>query len=169
MQQQVCWQLARGDPFCPVISSRYKHPFSNSSVFDPGFNKQSFHLSVYSGMSSDTNNTPLPESRPGTIRNLVNTPFKKAMFAVQILSYILIVGSPFIVGSLGRLLELSGKQTAAVIFGVFLTGEILFYGSLFFLGKEIVLLLKDKMKRWFRRKKSNPEQQSAGIREKQPS
>lgn len=95
-----------------------------------------------------------------SIRDLVNTPFKKAMFAVQILSYILIVGSPFIGGALGRLLELSGKQTAAVIFGVFLAGEILFYGSLFFLGKELVLLLKDKFKRWFRRKKTNSASQN---------
>lgn len=90
-----------------------------------------------------------------SIRDLVNTPFKKAMFAVQILSYILIVGSPFIGGALGSLLELNGKQTAAVIFGVFLAGEILFYGSLFFLGKELVLLLKDKIKRWFRRNRSS--------------
>jgi hypothetical protein len=82
------------------------------------------------------------------------------MFAVQILSYFLIVGSPFIGGALGRLLELNGKQTAAVIFGVFLAGEILFYGSLFFLGKELVLLLKDKIKRWFRRKKRGSVQQT---------
>ena len=109
-------------------------------------------------MNVESNHTPLPGSRPRTIRDLVNTPFKKAMFAVQILSYFLIVGSPFIGGALGRLLELSVKQTAAVIFGVFLTGEIFFYGSLFFLGKEIVLLLKDKMKGWFRRKKSGPVQ-----------
>ncbi len=101
-----------------------------------------------------------PNGRKKSIRDLINTPFKKAMFAVQILSYILIVGSPFIGGALGRLLELSGKQTAAVIFGVFLTGEILFYGSLFFLGKELVLLLKDKMKRWFRRKKTSSASQN---------
>ena len=104
-------------------------------------------------MDVELNQTPLSDSKPRTIRDLVNTPFKKAMFAVQILSYFLIVGSPFIGGAIARMLELSGKQTAAVIFGVFLTGEILFYGSLFFLGKEIVLLLKDKMKGWFRRKK----------------
>ena len=114
-------------------------------------------------MDIESNNTPLQESQPRTIRDLVNTPFKKAMFAVQILSYFLIVGSPFIGGSLGRLLELNGKQTAAVIFGVFIAGEILFYGSLFFLGKEIVLLLKDKMKGWFRRKKSGSAQQSTGT------
>ena len=95
-----------------------------------------------------------------SIRDLVNTPFKKAMFGVQILSYILIVGSPFIGGALGRLLELNGKQTAAVIFGVFIAGEILFYGSLFFLGKELILLLKDKMKRWFRRKRNSAASQN---------
>jgi hypothetical protein len=111
-------------------------------------------------MNAESNSTPLPDSKPRNIRNLVNTPFKKAMFAVQILSYFLIVGSPFIGGALGRLLELNGKQTAAVIFGVFLAGEILFYGSLFFLGKELVLLLKDKIKRWFRRKKRGSVQQT---------
>ncbi len=84
---------------------------------------------------------------------MVNTPFKRAMFAVQIVSYILIVGSPFIGGAFGKWLEMNGKQTAAVIFGVFLAGEVLFYGSLFFLGKEVVLLLKDKVKGWFSRKK----------------
>jgi hypothetical protein len=98
---------------------------------------------------------PVSNGTSRSIRDLVNTPFKKAMFAVQILSYILIVGSPFIGGALGKLLELNGKQTAAVIFGVFLAGEILFYGSLFFLGKELVLLLKDKLKQWFRRKKNS--------------
>jgi hypothetical protein len=118
-------------------------------------------------MNIKLNHAPLPESKSRTIRDLVNTPFKKAMLAVQILSYFLIVGSPFIGGVLGRMLELSGKQTAAVIFGVFLTGEILFYGSLFFLGKEIVLLLKDKMKSWFRRKKSDTAPHPAEIRSKQ--
>jgi hypothetical protein len=96
-------------------------------------------------------NKSLPHTeKRRTIRDLVNTPFKKAMFAVQILSYFLIVGSPFIGGAIGRLLELNGKQTAAVIFGVFLAGEILFYGSLFFLGKELILLLKANFSRWFK-------------------
>lgn len=105
------------------------------SILDSIFNKQSVYVSVYSGMNVESNSTPLPDSKPRTIRDLVNTPFKNAMFTVQILSYFLIVGSPFIGGALGRLLELNGKQTAAVIFGVFLAGEVLFYGSLFFLGK----------------------------------
>ena len=100
-------------------------------------------------------NTTISNDRKRSIRDLVNTPFKKVMFGVQILSYFLIVGSPFIGGALGKLLELNGKQTAAVIFGVFIAGEILFYGSLFFLGKELVLLLKDKMKRWFRWKRNS--------------
>lgn len=99
--------------------------------------------------------TSLHAEQRRSVRDLVNTPFKKVMFAVQILSYLLILGSPLIGGAVGRLMELSGKQTAAVIFGVFLAGEILFYGSLFFLGKELILLLKDMVRRWFR-KRSGP-------------
>ena len=34
-----------------------------------------------------------------------------------------------------------------------IAGEILFYGSLAFLGKEIVLLIRDKVKLWFKRKR----------------
>jgi hypothetical protein len=66
-----------------------------------------------------------------TIRDLVNTPFKKAMFGVQILSYILIPGSPFIGGFIGRALDLKTGHTAGLILGIFIAGEILFYGSLF--------------------------------------
>lgn len=95
------------------------------------------------------------ESRTRTIRDLVNTPFKKAMFVIQIISYVLIVGSPLIGGYIGRTLELGAAKTGGVIFGVFLAGEILFYGSLAFLGKELVLLLRDKFRAWFRRKKKD--------------
>ena len=71
------------------------------------------------------------------------------MFGIQILSYILIVGSPAIGGVIGNILNLKTGQIAAVILGVFITGEILFYGSLAFLGKGLVLLLRDKIKGWF--------------------
>lgn len=93
------------------------------------------------------------ESRSRTIRDLVSTPFKKAMLVVQVTSYVLIVGSPFIGGAIGKILGLKASQTGGVILGIFIAGEILFYGSLAFLGKEVVLLLLDKMKGWFRRKK----------------
>ena len=91
-----------------------------------------------------------------TIRDLVNTPFKKFMFGVQILSYILIPGSPIIGGFIGRALDLKTGQTAGLILGIFITGEILFYGSLFFLGKELLLILRDKFKRRFRKKERSP-------------
>ena len=87
------------------------------------------------------------------IRDIVNSPFKKLMFGIQILSYVLIVGSPFIGGLVGRLLGLKTSHTAGLILGIFITGEVLFYGSLAFLGKEIVLLIRDKLKIWFKRKK----------------
>ncbi len=102
-------------------------------------------------MTEQENNTE-PQTRERTIRDLVNTPFKKAMFAVQILSYILIVGSPFIGGGIGGLLDLKASRTGGLILGIFITGEVLFYASLAFLGKEIVLLIRTKMKMWFKRK-----------------
>ena len=99
------------------------------------------------------------ESRDGdnaktrTIKDLVNTPFKKVMLVVQLISYVLIVASPLIGGILGRILGLTAAKTGGLILGVFITGEVLFYGSLAFLGKELVLLIRDKLKARFRRKK----------------
>jgi hypothetical protein len=92
------------------------------------------------------------KSTPRTLKNLVNTPFKKAMFVVQIISYVLIVGSPFIGGAIGGLLGLKAAKIGGLILGIFIAGEVLFYGSLAFLGKEVVLLLRDKMKVWFKRR-----------------
>lgn len=89
---------------------------------------------------------------PRTIRDLVNTPFKKVMFALQIVSYVLIVGSPLIGGAVGGLLKLKPGSIGGLILGIFITGEVLFYGSLIFLGKEVVLLIRHKMKKWIRRK-----------------
>jgi hypothetical protein len=88
-----------------------------------------------------------PQKR--TLKSLVNTPLKKIMFGIQVLSYVLIVGSPAIGGFLGNFFGLKTGQTAGVILGVFIAGEILFYGSLAFLGKELLLLLRDRMKTWF--------------------
>ena len=95
------------------------------------------------------------EPRVRTIKDLINTPFKKVMFIVQILSYVLIVGSPFIGGAVGGLLGMKAAKIGGLIFGIFLAGEVLFYGSLAFLGKELVLLLRDKLKAFFKRKKQN--------------
>jgi hypothetical protein len=93
-----------------------------------------------------------------TLKSLVNTPLKRVMFGIQLLSYFLIVGSPVIGGVTGKILKMKAGQTAGVILGVFIAGEIFFYGSLAFLGKELALLLRDRMKGWFRtkiRKKKN--------------
>jgi len=98
--------------------------------------------------------TSIQETARGrTIRDLANTPFKKAMLVVQIISYILIVGSPVIGGAIGRSFGLKAAQTGGVILGIFIAGEVLFYGSLAFLGKEVVLLIRDKMKGWFKSRK----------------
>jgi hypothetical protein len=93
-----------------------------------------------------------PEPRSRTIKDIVNTPFKKAMFVVQIISYVLIVGSPVIGGAIGGLLGLKASRIGGLILGIFITGEVLFYGSLAFLGKEVVLLIRDKVKPWFKRR-----------------
>lgn len=103
----------------------------------------------------DTSSEQTPRVR--TIRDLANTPFKKAMLGVQVLSYVLIVGSPFIGGAIGRSLQLKAAHTGGLILGIFIAGEVLFYGSLAFLGKELVLLLRDKMKHWFRKLKRRKE------------
>ena len=96
-------------------------------------------------------------TRVRTIRDLVTTPFKKAMLVVQLISYVLIVGSPLIGGMIGRSLGLKAAQTGGVILGIFIAGEVLFYASLAFLGKELVLLLRDKIKGWFKRRKRKRE------------
>jgi hypothetical protein len=89
--------------------------------------------------------------RTWTIKDLVNTPFKRGMLVVQIVSYILIVGSPFIGAAIGGLLGLNAKKIGGLILAIFIAGEILFYGSLAFLGKEVVILIRDKVKRWFKK------------------
>ena len=101
----------------------------------------------------DSNSDQTPKVR--TIKDLANTPFKRAMLGVQLLSYVLIVGSPFIGAAIGRSLGLKAAQTGGVILGVFIAGEVLFYASLAFLGKEVVLLIRDKMKGWFKRRKKS--------------
>jgi hypothetical protein len=103
--------------------------------------------------TQDSNSDQSPRVR--TIKDLANTPFKRAMLGVQLLSYVLIVGSPLIGGAIGRSLGLKAAQTGGVILGVFIAGEVLFYASLAFLGKEVVLLIRDKMKGWFKRRKSS--------------
>jgi hypothetical protein len=94
-----------------------------------------------------------PVQQKRTIKSLVNTPLKRVMFGIQILSYILILGSPAIGGLIGKMLELKTGATAGVILGIFIAGEVLFYGSLAFLGKELILLLKERVSGLFRRKR----------------
>jgi hypothetical protein len=102
-------------------------------------------------MKTDDDNRE-PQNKVRTIKDLISTPFKKAMFVIQIISYVLIVGSPFIGGAVGGLLGLKASRIGGLILGIFLAGEVLFYGSLVFLGKEVVLLIRDKMKVWFKRR-----------------
>ncbi len=103
--------------------------------------------------SAETKTEAILETR--TLKGLINTPFKKAMFVIQIISYVLIVGSPLIGGAIGGLIGLKATKIGGLILGIFITGEVLFYGSLAFLGKEVVLLIRDKMKVWFKRRKRN--------------
>ena len=48
----------------------------------------------------------------------VGTPFKKAMLVVQLISYVLIVGSPFIGGFIGRSLGFKVSQTGGSVPGI---------------------------------------------------
>lgn len=89
-----------------------------------------------------------------TLKDLINTPFKKTMLIVQIISYVLIVASPVIGGAIGAWMGFSAKKTGGLILAVFIVGEVLFYGSLLFLGKEVVLLIRDKLRNRFKRKKN---------------
>ena len=95
----------------------------------------------------------IPQKGTRTIKDLVNTPFKRAMLAIQVISYVLIVGSPFMGGAIGGLLGLNARKIGGLILAIFIAGEILFYGSLAFLGKEVVLLIRDKIKRRFKKPK----------------
>lgn len=99
------------------------------------------------------------DQEPRTLKSVVNTPFKKAMFVVQIISYVLIVGSPFIGGAIGGLLGLKAAKIGGLVLGIFIAGEVLFYGSLAFLGKEVVLLIRDKAKIWFKKKRGRSSKQ----------
>lgn len=93
------------------------------------------------------------KARPANLKSLVNTPWKKAMLIVQVLSYILIVGSPLIGGAIGGILGLKASKIGGLILGIFITGEVLFYGSLAFLGKEIIMLIRDVIRSKFKRGK----------------
>ena len=103
-------------------------------------------------MTETVNTKEEQEPKTRTLKDLVNTPFKKIMFVVQLISYVLIVGSPAIGAYIGNQFDLDAVKTGAIIFGIFIAGEVLFYGSLFFLGKELLLIIKSKVKKWFKRK-----------------
>ena len=91
--------------------------------------------------------------RSKTLKDIVNTPFKRAMFIVQLVSYVLIVGSPAIGGAIGAILGMPAKKIGLLILVIFIIGEVLFYGSLIFLGKELVLVVREKAGNWFKRKR----------------
>lgn len=74
------------------------------------------------------------------------------MLIVQLISYVLIVGSPLIGGAIGGMMGMKASRIGALILGIFIAGEVLFYGSLIFLGKEIVLVVRDLIRAKFKRK-----------------
>ena len=107
---------------------------------------------LYDAVDESSNNIQ-KEDKPRTLKSLVNTPWKKAMLVVQVISYVLIVGSPLIGGAIGGLMGLKASKIGGLIFGIFLAGEVLFYGSLAFLGKELVLIFRDLIRKRFKRGK----------------
>ena len=102
---------------------------------------------------TETSKHDTEEARPGRLKSLVNTPWKKAMLVVQLSSYVLIVGSPLIGGAIGGILGLKASKIGGLILGIFIAGEVMFYGSLAFLGKEIVMLIRDVIRSRFKRGK----------------
>ena len=111
-----------------------------------------YRFHVYYDMN-ESSSLPPAESVPRTLKSLVNTPWKKAMLGVQLLSYVLLGGAPFIGGAIGSSLGLEALKTGGLILGVFLAGKVLMYGSLAFLGKEVLLVIRDKVRSWFKRRK----------------
>ncbi len=95
---------------------------------------------------------PPAQEKPGTLKGLVNTPWKRAMLIIQLISYVLIVGSPLIGGALGAIFGMKTSSAGGLILGIFIAGEVLFYGSLAFLGKEVVLVIRDVVRAKFKRK-----------------
>jgi len=100
------------------------------------------------------------EDKPRSLKSLANTPWKRAMLIVQLVSYVLIVGSPLIGGAIGGLLGLKASRIGGLILGIFIAGEVLFYGSLAFLGKELVLVLRDIIRSYVRKIFRKPEKKS---------
>lgn len=98
--------------------------------------------------------TPIKD-KSRTLRGLANTPWKRAMLIVQLVSYVLIVGSPLIGAAIGGILGLKASKIGGLILGIFIAGEVLFYGSLAFLGKEVVLLIRDVIRSKFSRGKQS--------------
>lgn len=94
------------------------------------------------------------EGSTPNLKQLINTPFKKVMLILQITSYVLIPGSPIIGGAIGSIIGLTAKQSGGLILAIFILGEVLFYFSLLFLGKEVVKVIQVIIKRKF--KKQNP-------------
>ena len=90
-------------------------------------------------------------SEKKTLKNLVNTPFKKVLLMIQVLSYVLIVFSPILGGAIGAIMKFNAARSGGFILGIFIAGEILFYTSLLFLGKEIIYLTREKLKLLFGR------------------
>jgi len=86
------------------------------------------------------------------MKSLVNTPWKRTMLFVQVVSYVLIVGSPLIGGAIGGIMGLKATKTGGLILGIFIAGEVLFYGSLAFLGKEVVLVIREVIRSKFTRR-----------------
>jgi len=105
-------------------------------------------------MNESMPTTPIKD-KSRTLRSLANTPWKRAMLIVQLVSYVLIVGSPLIGGAIGGLMGLKASKIGGLILGIFIAGEVLFYGSLAFLGKAVVLLIRDVIRSKFSRGKQS--------------
>ena len=100
-----------------------------------------------------TNATTQIEKPEPTIKDLINTPVKKAALVLFVLGNIAMVGSPAIGGAIGGWLGMSAGEIASLVFGVFIAAEVVIWGSIFIMGKAAAGLVKSKIVKIFKRKK----------------
>ncbi|GLP96063.1 hypothetical protein [Paraferrimonas sedimenticola] len=87
-----------------------------------------------------------------TLKDIANTPFKKLVMALCILGCVAPLWGP-LVGVAMAAMGFSAAMSASVATACVVGGEIMFFGGVLILGKSVGILIKQKMKAVFSRKK----------------
>ncbi|MGF1750091.1 MULTISPECIES: hypothetical protein [Vibrio] len=87
-----------------------------------------------------------------TIKDLVNTPVKKAALILFVLSNITMVGSPAIGGTIGSMLDMTAGEIASLVFAVFVVSEVFIWTTILVMGKAAAGLVKSKIVKIFKKK-----------------